>query len=111
MNPTTFETYVAILMVVVSVAMVVWFQRYLVAASARRMMRMMMGVGLNPGVAMHGDPRTEAIMKEARYRCRKCMAEDLCDRWVAGKATGDNTFCPNAQTFGILKRTLVGRTN
>ena len=36
MIPTTFEINVAILMGVVSVAMVVWFQRHLAAASAKR---------------------------------------------------------------------------
>lgn len=110
MNPTMFEISVAIFMVTVSVAIVVWFQRYLAAASAKRMTRMMTRVGLKPGVATHSDPRTEAIMKEVRYQCRRCMAEDFCDRWIAGKANGDNTFCPNARRFGILTRT-VGRAS
>ena len=113
MNPTLFEISVAIFMVAVSVSIVVWFQRYLAVASAKRMVRMMMRVGLDPGVvrtyqfikSTHGDPRTEAFKKEVRYRCRKCMAEDFCDRWIAGEAEGDNSFCPNAQTFGILTRT------
>ena len=109
MNPSMFEIGFAIFMVTVSVAIVVWFQRYLAAASFKRMMRMMTRVGLKPGVASHGDLRIEAIMKEVSYRCRKCMAEDFCDRWIAGKAKGDNTFCPNARAFGILSRT-VGRT-
>ncbi len=110
-EPPIMATYIAISMVVVSVALVMWFQRYLAATSARRMIRMMMGVGLNPGAAMHSDPRTEAIMKEAQCRCRNCMAEDLCDRWLVGKVEGDNSFCPNARTFGVLKTTVVGRTN
>ena len=49
--------------------------------------------------------KDEDILKEVRYQCRKCMAEDFCDRWIAGKAKGDNSFCPNARTFGILTRT------
>jgi hypothetical protein len=109
MNPTVFEISVAIFMVTVSIAIVVWFQRYLAAASAKRMMRMMTRVGLKSGVATHDEPRTEPIMKEVRQRCRKCMYEDFCDRWIAGKVKGDNSFCPNARTFGILSRT-VGRT-
>ena len=109
LSATMFEINVAIIMVAVSIAIVVWFQRYLAAASGKRMMRMMTLVGLDPGVAEHGEPRTEAIMKKVRYRCRKCPAEDLCDRWIAGKATGDNTFCPNAQSFDFLTR-LTERT-
>ena len=103
MNPTMFEISVAIIMVAVSIAIVVWFQGHLAAASGRRMMRMMTLVGLDPGIAEHGGPRTKTIMKIVRYRCRKCPAEDLCDRWIAGKVTGDNTFCPNARTFGFYK--------
>ena len=106
MNPTMFEISVAILMVGVSVAIVVRFKRYLATATAKRMLRMMTRVGLDPGAFIgHGDPRTEDILKQVRYQCRKCMAEDFCDRWIAGKAEGDNSFCPNAQTFGLLTRT------
>ncbi|MFQ5626158.1 MAG: DUF6455 family protein [Methyloligellaceae bacterium] len=113
MNPTPFEIGVALFMVGVSVAIVMWFQRHLAAASARRMINMMSRVGVDPRVVrickyiqqMHGDPHTESVMKDARYRCRKCMAEDYCDRWIAGKAEGDNSFCPNARTFASLTRT------
>ncbi len=113
MNPTLFEAMfeinVAIVMVAVIVAILVWFQRSLVAASARRMMGMMARVGVDAGIAAHGDPRTKAILKEARHRCGRCPREGLCDRWLAGKAEGGNAFCPNAQTFGILTGTS-GRT-
>jgi hypothetical protein len=109
MNPTMFEISAAILMVGLSVAILVWFQRHLAAASARRMKNMMKRFGLKSGVAMHGGPQTGDIMKNVRYQCRKCMAEDFCDRWIAGKAKGDNSFCPNAQTFGMLAR-AAGRT-
>lgn len=109
MNPTMSEIGVAIFMVAVNAAIFVWFQRSLAAASARRTMRMMTRVGLDPGIAAHGDPRATAIIKEARRRCRKCPLEDFCDRWLTGKAEGDNTFCPNAQTFRIAAGTS-GRT-
>ncbi len=105
MNPTMFEINAAIVMVAVSVAIIMWFRRYLATASAGRMTRMMTRAGLDILVATRGDPRTEHVMKEARYRCRKCMSEDFCDRWIAGKAKGDNGFCPNARTFGILAGT------
>ncbi len=106
MNPTLFEAMfeinVAIIMVAVTVAMFVWLQRNLVAASARRMMRMMTRAGLDPVTATEGDPRTKAIMKEAGRRCRNCMCEGLCERWLAGKVEGSNSFCPNAKVFRAL---------
>ena len=103
MNPTLFEIGAAIIMVAVSIALIVWFFRYLAAASGRRMMHMLTRAGVDPEVAKHGD--TEAIIQDVRSRCRKCRSEDLCDRWLAGKVEGDNSFCPNAQIFRILTRT------
>lgn len=103
MNPTLFEIGVAIFMVAVSVALVVWFSRYMAAASGRRMMHMLTRAGVDPEVARHGD--TEAIIQDVRSRCRRCRSEDLCDRWLAGTVEGDNSFCPNAQIFRILTRT------
>src|SRR3972149_1291105 len=102
MNPTLFEIGVAIFMVAVSVALVVWFSRYMAAASGRRVMGMLTRAGVGPRVARHGDP--EAIIQDVRSRCRRCRSEDLCDRWLAGKVKGDNSFCPNAQIFRILTR-------
>jgi uncharacterized protein DUF6455 len=107
MNPTLFEIGVAIFMLAVSVAFVVWFLRYMAAASGRRMMQMLTRAGVDPEVARHGD--TEAIIQDVRSRCQKCRSEDLCDRWLAGKVEGDNSFCPNAQIFRVLTRT-TGRT-
>ena len=107
MNPTLFEIGVAIFMVAVSVALVVWFSRYVAAASERRMMHMLTRAGVDPEVARHGD--AEAIIQDVRSRCHKCRSEDLCDRWLAGKVEGDNSFCPNAQIFRILTRT-TGRS-
>jgi len=106
MNPTLFEIGVAIVMVAVSIALVVWFSRYLAAASGRRMMHMLTSAGVDPEVARHGD--TEAIIQDVRRRCLKCQSEALCDRWLVGKAEGDNDFCPNAQIFRRLT-TTTGR--
>jgi len=103
MNPTLFEIGVAIFMVAVSVALIVWFLRYMAAASERRMMHMLARAGVDPEVAKHGD--TEAIIQDVRSRCGRCRSEDLCDRWLAGKVEGENSFCPNAQIFRILTRT------
>ena len=100
MGPT--QISVAIVMVGVAVATILWLRSSQAAASARRMTGMMTRVGLNPGTATLGEARTLAIIKEARSRCRRCPREGLCDRWLAGKVGGDNTFCPNAQTFHNL---------
>jgi hypothetical protein len=105
MNLTMLEISVAVIMLIVSVAMLVWFNRYLAAASTDRMTDMMGRYGLDPGIGTYGDPRIEAIMKEVRQRCRKCQAEDVCERWLLGEVKGRNSFCPNEHIFRILART------
>ncbi len=100
MGPT--QIGLAIFMVGVTLALIVWFRSSQAAASGRRMMGMMTRVGLDPGAAMFGDPRLVAIRNEARRRCLRCPREDLCDRWLAGKIEGGNSFCANAQIFPIL---------
>ena len=100
MGPT--QIGVAIFMVGMTLAIMLWFRSSQAAASGRRMMGMMTRAGLDPGAAMLGDPRFVAIRNEARRRCLRCPREDLCDRWLAGKIEGGNSFCPNAQIFPIL---------
>lgn len=63
----------------------------------------MTSLGLDPGMFTFIDPQSMAIGKEVRRRCRRCLREDLCERWLAGEVEGDNNFCPNAQTFDALK--------
>ena len=106
MNPTLFEIGVAAVMVAVSLGLIVWFSRYLAAASRRRMMHMLARVGVDPEVSKHGD--TQAIIKDMQSRCVRCRSEGLCDRWLAGKVEGDHSFCPNAQIFRTLTKN-VGR--
>lgn len=102
MNPSLFEIGMAAIMVAVIVALIVWFFRYLAAASARRMTQMLTRAGVDPEVARRGD--ADAIMQDVRSRCQKCQSEALCDRWLAGKAEGDHSFCPNAPIFRMLAR-------
>ena len=102
MDPT--QISIAISMMGVAAALIVWLRSNMAAASARRMMAMMTRVGLNPGPATFGDLRTSAIRKVMLRRCKRCPREGLCERWLAGKVEGDNSFCPNAQTFRILTR-------
>jgi len=103
MNPTLFEISVAIVMVAVSVALVVWFSRYVAAVSGRRMMQMLTRAGVDPEIVRQGN--AEAIIQDVRRRCGRCRFEGLCDSWLAGKVEGDNSFCPNAQIFRLLNKT------
>ena len=103
MSPTLFEIGVALLMITVSVALIVWFSRYVAATSQKRMMRMLARAGVDPEVARRGD--NEAIMRDVRSRCVRCPSEALCERWFAGLVEGDNSFCPNAQIFRSLTKT------
>ena len=105
MSPTQFEIGVASVMVAVIVALLVWFARYLRASSGKRMVSMLMRAGVDPDIVARGDKR--AIIEDIRSRCQKCHAEDLCERWLAGKVEGENTFCPNALIFSSLTN---GRT-
>jgi len=103
MNSTLYEIGVAALMVAVIVALIVWFFRDLATVSARRMQQMLLRAGVDPEVARQGN--VEAIMQDVRSRCQNCRSEALCDRWLAGKAEGDNDFCPNASIFRRLAKT------
>ena len=103
MDSTLYEIGAAMLMVAVIVALIVWFFRYQATVSARRMMEMLTRAGVDPEVARQGN--VEAIMQDVRSRCQNCRSEALCDRWLAGKVEGDNSFCPNAQIFHMLKKT------
>jgi len=73
------------------------------------MMSMLERVGLDPAIALAGEPDSvlecviAASMKQIRQRCRACMTEDVCERWLAGDEHGDNDFCPNAKVFDALK--------
>ncbi len=93
---------VSIFLVAVAVASIVWLQMYRVAGAATHMTEMMARVGLDPGTPLLGGPGGKVIMKKMRQRCIRCPREVLCDRWLAGEVSGDNSFCPNAQTFGVL---------
>ena len=102
MNPSSFQIILAIVMVAVSGALVVWFWKYRTAESRRRMTQMLTRAGVPPEVLGRGD--VEAIIKDVRSRCRTCSSEDLCERWLAGKVEGENDFCPNAEIFRNLAR-------
>jgi hypothetical protein len=102
MNPTLLEIGGAVFAVAVSVALVVWFSRHAASHSEKRMMHMLVCAGVDPVFSGHDD--TWPILQVARGRCGRCRAGDLCDRWLAGKVEGDNSFCRNTQIFRVLKR-------
>ena len=99
MDPIQFS--VAIIVVGVVAALIMRPRPNTAAASAKRLMAMMTRAGVR--AAALGDPRTMAMRKQARRRCRRCSSNDLCERWLAGKVEGGNSFCPNAQTIRLLK--------
>ena len=96
---------IAIIMVGGACPGVVWLFTSQASASIGRMMAMMERVGLNPQPSVLDGPRTITVRNEARRRCRRCSREELCDRWLAGEVEGNNSFCPNAQTFQSLTET------
>ncbi len=96
MTPTLFQITLGLFMVAVNIAFFVWFQRTRAADSAGRMTGMMARLGLDPGISARVD------LKEAKDRCKRCRVEGFCERWLAGTAGGDNSFCPNAPVFANL---------
>ncbi len=108
MDSILFEAYLPVLAVLTGVVFFVSWFSHMRSVSARRMMRMMERVGLDPIIATRtypqtlAYPQTEAIMKQSRRRCRGCQSEGLCERWLAGEVKRDNSFCPNSQTFITL---------
>ena len=91
---------IATILVVVAITFVAWFLRYKASNSERRMVKMLQSAGVDPQVITDGDH--EEIMRSVRKRCRKCEAEDVCERWLAGNYAEDNLFCPNARIFRSL---------
>jgi len=72
--------------------------RHFRSVSDERRLRMINRLGLEPR-------QLQPVESEVRSRCQRCPAEDLCERWLAGKVDSENGFCPNAQTFARLKTT------
>ena len=96
------QVIAAIAMTGIAVAITLGFRRYLATNSERRMLTMIESVGLDPEFATSGEIST--TMKEVRQRCRSCPTEAVCERWLQGNEEGDNSFCPNAKAFEVLKK-------
>lgn len=100
MNPAQIAIVIVMLMIVVACVFLVRFSRVKASSSERRMRDMLRMAGLDPDIVVHGT--NEMIIREVRSRCSKCQSEGICDRWLAGKETGNNDFCPNAGVFQML---------
>ena len=96
------QVFAAIAMTGIAVAFILGFRRYLAANSERRMLTMIESVGLDAEIATSGE--IPAIMKEVRHRCQNCATEAVCERWLQRNEEGDNSFCPNAKVFDVLKK-------
>jgi hypothetical protein len=83
----------------VNAVFIIWFLKNLATNSEKRMTRMMQRVGLDSVVTSLDDYPNKKAIKDARARCRRCPCEDLCERWLSGEVTGENTFCVNAPEF------------
>lgn len=79
-----------------------WLHTSADAASDRRREAMMKRFGVDPKLLSLDDPQARTDDEITRRRCRHCRQEELCDRWLAGDATGCNAFCPNARMFRKL---------
>lgn len=103
MNLSLFQILAALLMLAAAIALVVAYRKYLAAGSERRMKSMLETVGLDSRLLSSADTKT--IVHEIRQRCQSCSAEDVCEHWLAGNKSGDNSFCPNARVFDELRKT------
>ena len=101
MNMSLIQVIAALAMAGITVALVLSYRRYLANNSERRMRNMLESIGLDPEIAVSDEFPT--IMKEVRQRCRHCATEDVCERWLKGNGEGDNSFCPNAKVFEVIK--------
>jgi hypothetical protein len=90
------EIYTGVLMLAIGVGLTWLYFGYLRRSSDNRRSRMLRRIGLDR-------QKIEAVDAEVRSRCLKCPSEALCERWLAGEASGNNAFCPNASTFSRLK--------
>ena len=104
MNINLSDWQIAFFLVLVTTVLVVWFRSMLASKSRSRMYRMMARVGVAPGSFTRSGKGAALDMQAVRARCRRCPAEDVCERWLAGEIEGDKGFCPNAAVFdGVIK--------
>ncbi len=104
MNISLTQLIAAVVMAGIAIGLFYAIRSYLATQSERRMRTMLIKIGLDPTIVNSGD--NQAIIREVRQRCRTCSTEDVCERWLSGEESGDNEFCPNAEVFESMKKTL-----
>jgi PP-loop superfamily ATP-utilizing enzyme len=105
MSNSIYQIMAAVSMLGVAVILVVALRAYMAAASERRMKSMLERVGVDPVIVASGN--ATQIISDVRRRCHSCASESLCERWLAGEEQGGNDFCPNANVFATLRKTLT----
>lgn len=93
---------VAILMVGWVGVAIMWLFLSHAEGANRRRGAMMARIGLHPDAVSLDSPHTVDLGVAVRHRCRGCTVDGYCERWLAGEVQGDNSFCPNAETFKAL---------
>lgn len=96
---TLFDMSAAILMLLLATAFLAWFFSWKAAGSLRRRNAMMAKLGVDPTSL-----KISAVMNDVGKRCSRCRSEAECERWLAGRVDGDNSFCPNAGVFDAIRR-------
>ncbi|NIP17327.1 MAG: hypothetical protein GWM87_03575 [Xanthomonadales bacterium] len=105
MTYTMTETIVAAVLVIVAFSLLAWFIRRKRAHTLFRMNSMLERAGVDPELIESADHA--AIIKAIRRRCSRCQAEDVCDRWLAGRYEGSASFCPNEEVIAVLSKLSV----
>ena len=101
MDATFVATGIALVLATASL-LLVRRARIAAAAAEERMLGMLRSAGAGPEYRHHAD--VWPILHVARTRCRDCRSTSVCTRWLAAEIAGDNSFCPNADTFRLLAR-------
>ncbi len=100
MNTSFIEYLVPAVLLIVAFALVAWFLSAKRSRSEWRMTTMLLKAGVNIEAIDNIDHIQ--LIKDIRSRCRRCQAEDVCERWLAGKYEGAASFCPNEQVIRAL---------
>jgi hypothetical protein len=94
MAPNLLQLIVGVAMAALALFLVWRLVEYKRAGSERRLQAMLAWARVDPVLAA-AEP-SKPFMKQLRRRCRRCAAEGVCERWLAGELRGGNEFCPNA---------------
>lgn len=109
MTPNLLQLIVAAAMAALALFLFWRLVEYKRAGSERRLRAMLTWARVDPALATA--EASQSRMKALRRRCRRCSAEGICERWLAGELRGGNEFCPNAATLDEWAHTSGGATH